>query len=45
MGVPLPQTGYPLKVLGPEPATNVLFLQIYQKYFIIDQTYNKNKQF
>jgi hypothetical protein len=45
MGVPLPLRGYPLKVLGPGPATNMLFLQIYQKYFIIEQTYNKNKLF
>jgi hypothetical protein len=29
----------------PGPATNMLFLPIYQKYFIIQQTYNKNKLF
>jgi hypothetical protein len=40
-GVPLPLMGYPLKVLWPGPATNLLFLQIYLKYFIIEQTYNK----
>jgi hypothetical protein len=44
-GGPLPPMGYPLKVLWPGPATNMLFLQIYQKYFIIEQTYNKNKLF
>jgi hypothetical protein len=37
-GGPLPLRGYPLKVLWPGPATNMLFLQIYQKYFIIEQT-------
>jgi hypothetical protein len=44
-GVPLPPRGYPLKVLWPGSATKMLFLQIYQKYFIIGQTYNKNKLF